>query len=260
MKIINLVLASGKGSRLSPISTEEKPKQFLKINNYLSMLDNTIFRYFSLVDHVSVVTLKKYEKWISNKLPDMLFEPKRNESAYSVLFALEALERKYGDCIIIQTPSDHHIRFHQSFIYTLKEGILLAKKGRIVAVGVEPTAADSNLGYMKHVGLEVDFVEKPDQETAKQLIKERYLWNTAIYIYRLSDVLNEYKYFERKMVNQSLEARYEGEPKQFEKAIIKHTPYLKIIKGFFYWDDIGTIKKLEQFGGFDVVRKKNETN
>jgi mannose-1-phosphate guanylyltransferase len=264
MRVLNLILASGKGSRLFPISTEEKPKQFLPLYNHRTLIENTMFRFLPFVDEVYAVTLDKYKRWIKGKIPKIIYEPKRNESAYSVLFALKEIYEKEGDCIIVQTPADHFVKSDESFYKVIKEGIKAAREdGKICAIGVKPTRAESDFGYMiqSNENFEAHFIEKPSELLAKEIIKLGYIWNTAIYIYRLADVIHLYNIFEPEMVQRLLkdEDFYKDEPKQFERVIIEKTSRLKVIEGVFDWDDIGNHERLDRIGGDVNGREKNQT-
>jgi mannose-1-phosphate guanylyltransferase len=260
MKVVNLILASGRGSRLFPISSERKPKQFLNLYNERSLIENTMFRFLPYVDEVYAVTLEKYKKWIKGRIPKVVYEPKRNESTYSVLFALKEILRKEGDCIIVQSPADHYIKPDESFSFCIREGIQLSKFGKLVAVGVKPTEPNPDYGYMiqRNKKFKPHFVEKPVEYLAKQLIKAGYIWNTAIYIYRLSDMIKCFELFEPEMLERSEEDFYEDEPKQFEKSIIRKTSRLVVIEGSFFWDDIGTHERLEKIGGDSYGREKDQ--
>lgn len=228
------------------------------------MLENTIKRFRSYVDKTYVVTLKSYERWMNGLKVQPIYEPQRNESAFSVLYGLREIYKKEGDCYIVQSPSDHYLDHKAaSFKEVINQGIEEVEKNHtIVAIGVSPRNASTNYGYMlqKEEDFMADFFEKPHESLAEVLCDEGFLWNTAIYIYRLSDMLREYSYLEADMVRREDEDFYLDDPKQFEKSIIQKTPKLKVIRGFFYWDDIGTIDKVEQWGCWKNDRKEIEIN
>ncbi|MGG1571611.1 sugar phosphate nucleotidyltransferase [Fictibacillus sp. NRS-1165] len=262
MRVVSLILASGKGSRLYPLSTEDKPKQFLRLYNDRTMIENTMFRFLPYVDEVYGVTLERYRKWIQSRIPRMFYEPDRKESAFSVLYGLREIKEIENDCIVIQTPSDHYIDVDPSFFLALKESIVHARKGKIVAIGVKPSSPDPNYGYMKkrQNHLFHDFIEKPKQGLAKILIDEGFLWNTAIYVYRLSDMMKEFHRFEPEMMSAADRDLYQMDARQFEESIIKRTHRLKIVEGFFDWDDIGTHQRLQRKRGEINGRTKDEIN
>ncbi|EOR27984.1 putative mannose-1-phosphate guanylyltransferase/mannose-6-phosphate isomerase [Clostridium sartagoforme AAU1] len=87
--IYGLILAGGKGTRLYPLSRSSKPKQFLKVINNKSFLQNTVDRVSPLIkkDNIYVVTNKDYEDKIKGELhninPNNIFtEPQNKETPY----------------------------------------------------------------------------------------------------------------------------------------------------------------------------------
>lgn len=240
MNIVNLILASGKGARLYPLSTEDKPKQFLKLVSSKMMVEETESRYRSLVDHSYTITLEKYEKWIEGKVDNVIYEPYRNESANTVKNGLLNLLEYYPDeTIVIQTPSDHYIKQSKDFAEAIKKGIAEAKKEKIAIIGVEPSKVTDQYGYMKQIGNDVAFIEKPEIRKAKYLFEQGYLWNTAIYIYSLDIMITKFMKY------------YMEDGKSFENTIINKAKNLEVIKGRFEWYDIGTLKAYA-----DIVAKK----
>lgn len=86
--IYGLVLAGGKGTRLYPLSRSEKPKQFLKVINEKSFLQNTVDRILPLInkENIYIVTNKDYEEKVKIELnninPSNVFtEPMNKETA-----------------------------------------------------------------------------------------------------------------------------------------------------------------------------------
>lgn len=86
--IYGLILAGGKGSRLYPLSRANEPKQFLKIINGKSFLENTVDRVTPLInkDNLYVVTNKDYHQKVIEELKDIrkeniFSEPSNKETA-----------------------------------------------------------------------------------------------------------------------------------------------------------------------------------
>ena len=85
--IYGLILAGGKGTRLYPLSRSSKPKQFLKVINNKSFLQNTVDRVTPLIkkENIYVVTKKEYKDKIKVELdnidPNNIFtEPQNKET------------------------------------------------------------------------------------------------------------------------------------------------------------------------------------
>ena len=86
--IYGLILAGGKGTRLYPLSRSSKPKQFLKVINEKSFLQNTVDRITPLIkkENIYVVTNKDYENKIKDELENIntnniFTEPQNKETA-----------------------------------------------------------------------------------------------------------------------------------------------------------------------------------
>lgn len=86
--IYGLILAGGKGTRLYPLSRSSKPKQFLKVINNKSFLQDTVDRVTPLIkkENIYVVTNKEYKDKIKVELgnidPNNIFtEPQNKETA-----------------------------------------------------------------------------------------------------------------------------------------------------------------------------------
>lgn len=86
--IYGLILAGGKGTRLYPLSRSARPKQFLKVINNKSFLQNTVDRVAPLIDkeNIYIVTNKEYEDKVNAELDNInsnniFTEPMNKETA-----------------------------------------------------------------------------------------------------------------------------------------------------------------------------------
>ena len=214
--ILPVILCGGSGTRLWPLSRESLPKQYLPINskkNY-SLLQNTYKRLIKLnqitqpiiicnEDHRFIVAEQMRE--INTKPNTILLEPiGRNTCAPIVISALKAL-RDNRDPLVLILSSDHQITNSENFIKTIKVGTKYAVEGRIVTFGVVPNYPATGYGYIKSnkrfqkgtiEGLKIEkFIEKPDFNTAKELIKDNHFtWNSGIFLFKASHLLNEVKH------------------------------------------------------------------
>ena len=86
--IYGLILAGGKGTRLYPLSRSARPKQFLKVINNKSFLQNTVDRVAPLIDkeNIYIVTNKEYKDKVKGELENIkssniFTEPMNKETA-----------------------------------------------------------------------------------------------------------------------------------------------------------------------------------
>jgi len=217
MKVRAVILAGGGGSRLWPLSRSNSPKQFLGIFGHESLFQRTLkrtlqlfsapdifiitsfeyrFRTFNQIDFVKGLSRK--QKFFLKK--NILFEPAPRSTLGAVLFVLKNLEVKcQGKEVFVVFPSDHIISPLVSFRLSVKKGIKLAKEKKIVALGVRPSGAISDYGYILPqpqsspggIFAIKTFVEKPSVAKARALIKEGALWNCGIFCFRKDVFENE---------------------------------------------------------------------
>jgi len=92
--------------------------------------------------------------------------------------------------------ADHVIRKPAAFDAAVREAVEVARTGKVVTIGVEPTGPSEAFGYIEAGDLMGEtaravaaFTEKPDAETAGRFIATgRYFWNAGMYVVR-TDVL-----------------------------------------------------------------------
>jgi len=102
MKI--LILAGGGGTRLFPLSTEDRPKQFIKLDGY-SLLQHAARRYCNVVKprDTVVVTAEKYVPLVEEQLREIgmeeahiIGEPCRRNTAPAIALGVKYIEEKLG--------------------------------------------------------------------------------------------------------------------------------------------------------------------
>ena len=200
--IYGLILAGGKGTRLYPLSRSARPKQFLKVINNKSFLQNTVDRVSPLIDkeNIYIVTNKEYKDKVKVELENInsnniFTEPMNKETATCIGLSAVKLLKKDNDAIMVVLPSDHHIENEKLYIETLSQAVEIANRRRgIVTLGITPARSETGYGYIE-MGqrLQSDiptykvarFTEKPNLEVAKDfLLKGSYLWNSGMFIFR----------------------------------------------------------------------------
>lgn len=261
MKDVAVLLAGGKGTRLYPISTEEKPKQFLPLLSNKPMIEESIHRIEPIFnpDSIFINSIEKYKGFLKKQPYPVLFEPYGVGTTASVLFIVLELMRKYGDCMITLLPSDHYIKGEQEYREAIQKAQQISKETETISlIGVKPDREETDFGYIKHFHGEVTgFKEKPDKEKAKEYIRNGYLWNSGIFVFKasmmyelyrklLKDVQQGFQFAHSKGFLDSYYRNIEIKPKSFEKAIIEKTNRLSVIPAEFVWSDIGDIKRYQE--------------
>lgn len=165
-----IILAGGAGTRLWPMSRRSYPKQFLKINNDRSFLQQTITRLSSLVSLKDIIFLTndKYQFHVqsdistlvnnekseqSNTSPaHIILEPISKNTAPAIALGVKYCLEKLGcglDEVICVLPSDQMIKNEVMFNKYLKYAEETAKEGYMVTFGIKPLKPETGYGYIK---------------------------------------------------------------------------------------------------------------
>lgn len=276
-----VIMAGGTGTRLWPMSRKSKPKQLHNLVSEKTLVQETFERLKKAVPEkqILVSTNPNYLEELQRQLPEVpeenfIVEPaKRNTGPALIFIALKLLERD-KEATIATIASDHVVQNKDIFANTVKAAFEAVKKypDHLVAVGINPTKADTGLGYIKmgdakddifgEKVFEVDeFVEKPDHKTAEKYLQSwQYLWNGAYYFFKARTMEGwakrytpkTYNYL-KKVINAlsendngvgKVEARkiYERvQDEQFENSVVEQKDFNKVlvIPAELGWSDIG---------------------
>ncbi len=205
-----VILAGGSGTRFWPKSREQLPKQLLKITGQGTMIQNTLDRMTPVIppDNTWVITNENHALETCRQLKPMGFCPSRliaepvgRNTAAAIGYSARILSESDPDATMAVFPADHAITTLEAFCELLQRAKTVAKKGHLVTLGIKPLAPETGYGYIKQGqaledgAFKVDrFVEKPDQQTAETYLKESgYYWNSGMFVWKVSTLLNEIK-------------------------------------------------------------------
>ena len=213
-------MAGGVGSRFWPMSTTDKPKQFIDVLGIgKSLLQLTVDRFSGIVppENVWVVTNQKYADTVSSQLPDMpvdhiLCEPCRRNTAPCIAYVSWRIKSKDPKANIVVSPSDHVVMDSAEFRRVITECLkFTSDTDAIVTLGMKPTRPETGYGYIqadlsskslrnKEIFRVDSFREKPDLQTATQYISEKnYFWNAGIFIWNVSTIVNAFRIYQPAM-------------------------------------------------------------
>ncbi len=272
-----VIMAGGVGSRFWPMSTAEKPKQFIDVLGVgKSLLQLTAERFDGIcpTENLWVVTNKKYVDLVRQQLPQMpaeniLCEPCRRNTAPCIAYVSWRIKAANPNANIIVSPSDHIVtnvtEFKRVVLSCMK---FTSETDSIVTLGMTPTRPETGYGYIKadlsssslrnsEIFRVDSFREKPDLETAKKYIqKKHYFWNAGIFMWKASTIVNAFRMYQPAMAKlfESLDDYY-GTPQEqamidktfpecesisVDYAIMEKAEEIFVCPADFGWSDLGT--------------------
>lgn len=255
-----LILAGGSGTRLWPLSREDAPKQFLKLGEEGSLLEQTAHRLSSL--ETLVIANEKHRDLVEEQVKSpVLIEPAARSTAPAVALGLKYWLENGAitpDDVCVVTPSDLYFENEEDFLRLLPSAEQGAQQGAIVTFGVVPTYPEIGYGYIKTLEgkgiLQVErFVEKPEFETAVRLIENgHYYWNAGIFVFQVGYLIQEFQKHASEIA-EWMERSYEEAllsfsalPKiSFDHAIMEKTNKILLIPYPSVWSDLGSWDRLD---------------
>ena len=278
-----LIMAGGKGTRFWPLSTEEKPKQFLNLIGEETMIQMTVNRIKPIIpiERIFVCTGEMYVDLVKEQLPELpkrniIVEPEGRNTAPCIALSAMVIDRYYKNSNMVVLPSDHLINDEEEFRNTLlaADSFIEEKDEAIVTLGMNPSRPEVGYGYIKYSDevlksndfrvIKVDsFIEKPNLDTAKKYLREgNYLWNGGMFIWSINNVINQIKMYSPNTYNalinvmevsedklqETINNNYEGaEATSIDYAVLEKSKDVYVIPSNFGWDDVGSWESLDRY-------------
>jgi mannose-1-phosphate guanylyltransferase/mannose-1-phosphate guanylyltransferase/mannose-6-phosphate isomerase len=203
-RIVPVILSGGAGTRLWPLSSQARPKQFLALTGERTMLQETALRVagpqgfapplvIGSVGHASLLAEQLAE--IDGSPAALILEPSARSTAPAIALAALAVE---PDRLLLVMPSDHFVGDPAAFQAAVEAARPFAEQDWLVTFGIRPTRAETGFGYIRRgealaPGVHrVDrFVEKPDAAAAEAYVGDGgYDWNGGIFLFRAGRYLD----------------------------------------------------------------------
>ena len=209
--IVPVILSGGSGTRLWPLSRTFFPKQFINLVNDTTLFQDTIMRLPKEVSEPLIICNEAHRFIVAEQLRQIesgnigiILEPVGKNTAPAIAIAAMKLLNDNKDPILLVLSSDHLIKNNQKFHYSIMVAKEIAEQKKLVAIGVEPSAAETGYGYIEIDNSDkseyyniTSFTEKPNQKNAKKYLDSgNYLWNSGIFLFRASVYLRELEKFE----------------------------------------------------------------
>ena len=279
-----VILAGGVGSRFWPVSTANRPKQLLPLASDQPLLRDAIDRMAPLCDPSETLILTNASlvdaiHALAPEIPaaNLIAEPRPAGTAAALTWAAAQIERATGgdrDAIMMSIHADWAVADPDGFRAALtRAAAIAATTHSLVTVGIVPSRPDPGYGYIRPgeaipdssgAHRVAEFVEKPDPERAKTMVREGCLWNSGIFVWRVGDFLDEVRKHCRE-VAPALDAHPDDldrffsavqNPIAVDVGVLERSDRVVVIPGEFGWDDVGTwvaLRRVRQADGDDNV-------
>ena len=285
-----VIMAGGVGSRFWPMSTKDKPKQFidvLGVGRTLIQLTYDRFEPICPPENVWVVTNKKYVDIVKRQLPEIpvgniLCEPCRRNTAPCIAYVSWRIKKECPTANIVVTPSDHIVLNIPEFRRVISNSLsFTSETDAIVTLGMKATRPETGYGYIqadltsssprnKEIFRVDSFREKPDLETAKKYMAENnYFWNAGIFLWSVRTIVNAFRIYQPALANifESMTDVYGTDKEQdviderfpecenisVDYAIMEKAEEIFVCPADFGWSDLGTWGSL-------LVQTKHDTD
>ncbi|WP_262288627.1 mannose-1-phosphate guanylyltransferase [Hallella absiana] len=272
-----VIMAGGIGSRFWPMSTEERPKQFidvLGVGRTLIQMTLDRFRGICPMENVWIVTNERYADLVHEQLPDVpvdhiLQEPCRRNTAPCIAYVSWRIKMTDPKANVVVSPSDHIVTNVDEFRRVITSCLKFAgETDAVVTLGMKPTRPETGYGYIqadltsnsprnREIYRVDQFKEKPDLETAKHYISEHnFFWNAGIFVWSVETIVNALRVYAPR-INNIFERiqNVMGTPQEQETinkvypdcdnisidyAVMENAEEIFVFPADFGWSDLGT--------------------
>ena len=273
MKIKPVILCGGAGTRLWPKSKNNLPKQFIDFGGW-TLFEKTLQRVkSSIFDYPIISTNSAYVNLVRSYLVKhkikkyrIILEPFKKNTAPAILSSALLKEVPYNQSMIF-LPADHLIDKINQFNKSISSNKKHLSENNIFIFGIKPTSPSSEYGYFltkkisKNLNKVDRFIEKPNVNKAKNIIRKKGYWNSGMFFARKDSIVNNFKKHQPKMfklctdaVNKSIiyknvyhlgkHSFNKLKEKSFDYAILEKSKNINGIKLDIFWSDLGSWKEI----------------
>ncbi len=273
MKIIPVILSGGAGTRLWPKSKKNKPKQFIDFGGWtlfqktLERIKNPIFDYPIISTNISYLNLvRRYLSKYKMKKYKILLEPVKKNTSAAILSSVLLDEIPFEQPMIF-FPADHLIEEVRQFNKAIISNKKYLDKDNISIFGIKPNLPSSQYGYFltkktsKGFSKVSKFIEKPNLNYAKKIIKKNGYLNSGIIFASKISIINNFRKYQTKTLNFCIDAvcksrvsnnvyylnkkSFQRIPEiSFDYAILEKSRNINGIKLNIAWSDLGSWKEI----------------
>lgn len=207
-----VIMAGGGGTRLWPLSRQQRPKQSIPLLGNRTLFQIAVDRLTPLFppERILVVTGAQYARDLRAQRPalpeaNFVVEPAPRGTAPALgLAALEA-RRRHPQALMACLTADHFIQDEARFRALLTAAAAVAERDFLVTLGIAPTFASTGFGYIQR-GQALDevggfavfraarFKEKPALAEAEALVADGlHSWNSGMFVWKAERLMGEFR-------------------------------------------------------------------
>lgn len=289
--ILPVIMAGGSGSRLWPLSRDLMPKQFLKLDGELTMLQATVRRLEGLNAEAALVICNEDHRFVAAEQlrqiqqlnNNIILEPAGRNTAPAIALAAFAALKKAQDPLLLVLAADHVIADAEAFVQAVLTASQFAQADQLVTFGIVPTAPETGYGYIKRGPVKqmnsaeafqvAEFVEKPKLDTARCYLESGdYYWNSGMFLFKASRYLAELKQHRPDIYMACEQAMQEVDPdldfirvnqqaflacpsESIDYAVMEKTDAAVVVPLDARWSDVGSWSSL-----WDISEKNSQGN
>jgi len=267
-----VVLAGGIGSRFWPVSTPARPKQLLPLASERPLIVDTMDRARALVpqERVRILAGEHLAAPFQAAMGDVpaetyWIEPRARGTGPVLAWAAKRLTELDPDAVMVSLHADHLIEPLDAYRETVAAAVEVAARDELlVCVGVPPNRVETGYGHVEPgASIEVGggakayrvraFHEKPDAETARRYMDAGYLWNTGIFVWKASVLLDELERHAPEiasympLLDEGDGAFFDAVPVSvIDRAAMERSERVATVAATFTWDDVGSWEALSR--------------
>ena len=268
-----ILLSGGSGKRLWPLSNDARSKQFLPLlakpdGGMESMIQRVVrqIREAKLTDNITFATNAVQRDSIINQLGEdvnVVTEPERRDTFPAIALASSYLakEKKCDDDeVVVIMPCD--VYTESKYFATIGKMVETVENdiADLVLMGITPTYPSEKFGYVVPESITstdsvksassvfnndclrvARFTEKPNEEKARELLKQNAFWNGGVFAFRLGYIMNIVSQYFKTETFLETRNRYAEFPKiSFDYEVAEKAESVAVVPFSGEWKDLGT--------------------
>ena len=223
------------------------------------------------IERIRILAGENLRSPIKSVLPSLerdnfWIEPQARGTAPVLAWAAAKLAKLDPEAVMVSMHADHLLDPLEEFVETVASAVEVARRDDLLlSIGVSPDRIETGYGHieageqLKAAGLAKSFRvkafhEKPDEETARGYVDQGYLWNTGIFIWKASVLLDELSRHAQEISdhlplinNEGADAFFERVPVSvIDRAVMERSDRVGVVEATFNWDDVGSWEALSR--------------